>query len=77
LKKFVSRNSYLIRFGSVSEKSSSYLVWKQNKAYFNEKYEIITKEKPRNVFFDPGANIGDSAENFLGFIEKASNFNDI
>ena len=54
-----------------------YLIWKQNKAYFNEKYEIITKEKPRNVFFDLGANIGDSAENFLGFIDKASDFNDM
>jgi FkbM family methyltransferase len=53
----------------------------------SDRYEIISKilanklpestSPPRNVFFDLGANVGDSAENFLGLLDKVENVNDI
>lgn len=54
----------------------------------SDRYEIISKNfvykspestspQPRNVFFDLGANVGDSAENFLGLLDKVENVNDI
>jgi FkbM family methyltransferase len=48
----------------------------------SDRYEIIrkspeSKSPPRNIFFDLGANVGDSAENFLGLLDKVENVNDI
>ncbi len=46
----------------------------------SDRYEIIINKStspPRNIFFDLGANVGDSAENFLGLLDKVENVNDI
>ena len=40
-------------------------------------FEKLNRTPQRNVFFDLGANVGDSAENFLGFLDQALNSNDI
>ncbi len=51
--------------------------WMLYHPYIKEKYEEYVVQKPRNIFFDLGANIGDSTENFLGLIDKADGNNDI
>ena len=58
-----------------------YLVYNNNNNRQNllniKAFEKLNRTPQRNVFFDLGANVGDSAENFLGFLDQALNSNDI
>ena len=55
---------------------------KQENNNFNIKFEPNNikkqqQQQSKHVFFDLGANVGDSAENFLGVLDKAISANDI